>query len=130
MNAVNLNFTGVQLPKFEAAPEGEYNVTLVGCLIKPGKSNPENLVAHLTYEIADGEFAGKKIWNYQTVTGPEIDPAYVKLWLEALTGSELDGEFTLDPEELIGLTCVAFVGLEADYKDDTKERNVIKYYVN
>jgi len=141
MGTMDLSFTGVKRPEFTAVPEGEYVLKLVGCKPGKGKTNPENTVCACTYEVVgvtsiDSEFSGseeeligKKVFNHQTIAGPSADMGYVKLWLEALTGQELDGDFVFDPDQLLALECSAFVGVKEDYKDDTKEANFIKYFI-
>lgn len=130
MNAIDLNFTGVTRPKFEVVPEGEYTLMLSGCKVAPGKTDKSKMVASLVYEIVNHEeYAGKKILSWQVVSGPDNDMSYVKLWLESLIGSELSDDFTLDPDELVGMECQAFVGIVPDNRDSDKEQNTVKYYI-
>lgn len=130
MNAIDLSFTGITRPKFEVVPEQEYTLLLSGCVIKPGKNDKTKMIAHNVYQIDEGgENDGKKILDWQTVQGPDVDMSYVKLWLESLIGSELTDDFTLDPDDLVGMHCTAFVGIQADNRGADKEQNYIKYYV-
>lgn len=133
MSQIDLNFTGVKTPTFEPVPEGTYKLKLEGCKVQDGKTNPNDKGANCTYSIVEQEdggtdFVGKKIFNYQTLIGENNDPGYVKLWLEALTGGDIDGQFTFDVDQLLGLEVVAGIGVKPDYRDDTKEVNYIKYF--
>jgi len=134
MESINLDFTGVQRPSFQPIPEDNYTMILSSCKIGPGKTNKDNIVANLIYEVVEGEttgaeFSGKKVFGSQVVAGPGAQDEYTKMWLEALIGSELTGDFSLDPDSIVGLTCQAHVNVVPDYKDSTKEVNNIKYYI-
>ena len=128
---IDLNFTGVEAPKFEPIPDGEYRMKLVGLEIKPTKDKA-NIGANCTYEVteqSDGgsEYLGKKVFNWQTIQGPSVNMGFVKLWLEALTGEELTSDFTLDPDQLVGLEVTGFVGTKEYNGNDS---NYIKYWIN
>lgn len=134
MAELNLDFTGVARPSFEPIPEGEYRLVLSALKVAPGKNNPNNIVANGTYEVvsdAEGnsEHSGRKIFNSQVIAGESARDEYTKLWLESLLGEELTGEFSLDPDQLVGLETVAFVGQAPDFRDETKTINVIKYFI-
>ncbi len=133
---LNLDFTGVERPSYKPLPEGTYELKLVGFKIKPGKSEPDNQVAHLVYEVTDSaehehEYDGKKVFSVQVLDGPGANSEYIKIWLEALTNQEMDGSFSLDPDgsQLLDLECTAFVGIVPDFRDNDKEQNAIKYYI-
>lgn len=135
---LNLDFTGVKRPSFEPIPEGEYVVTLSDLKIAPSKGNAtsgkDNIVANGTYEVVsdtegNSEYSGRKLFNAQVIAGTDARPEYVKLWLESLIGEPLTGEFSLDPDQLVGMECTVFVGVQPHYQDDNKMVNVIKYFI-
>jgi hypothetical protein len=134
MTSVDLNFTGVKAPSFDPIPEGTYKLKLVGIKIKNGTdASSYDVGANCTYDVTEQEdggsdFVGKKVFNWQTLAGGDSDPGYVKLWLEALTGQEIDGDFTFDSDQLIGLEVYAAVGIKDDNRDATKQVNFIKYF--
>lgn len=134
MAELNLDFTGIKRPSFEPIPEGEYVLLLSALKVAAGKNNPNNIVANGTYEVisdTDGntEYSGRKIFNSQVVAGESARDDYTKLWLESLLDQELTGDFSLDPDQLVGLQTTAFVGVAPDFRDETKTVNVIKYFI-
>jgi Protein of unknown function (DUF669) len=99
--SLNLNFTGVESSGGQVLPEGDYSFVIVDADVKEAKSGTSsNLVVKV--EISEGEFAGKSFPQYINIQESTMWKA--KQFLEAVLGTELDGEFDLDPSELVGQT--------------------------
>ena len=129
MASLDLNFTGVERPSYTPVPEGEYVVVMSGCELKPTKAN-DGMLANMTLEILEpADYAGRKLFASQLVAGEKANPGYTKVWLESFIGQPLESDFTLDTDELVGLTAACFVGTKPDYKDSSKTVNEVKYWI-
>jgi hypothetical protein len=62
---IELNLEATEAWNGESAPlldPGDYNLTVVGFEQKTGKDSNQPYIA-VTFEVADGELAGRKVWN-------------------------------------------------------------------
>jgi len=126
--AINLDFSGVDRPSFDPIPEDDYVLKVVDHSVKPAKNNPNALVAHCVFEVAGGEFEGKKVFHYQGLTGESLP--FAKVMYEAIMGEPLDTGFDLeDEEDILGREFEAHVGQKPDNRDSTKMQNTIKYFI-
>lgn len=129
---IDLDFTGVEAPSFNPVPEDDYVLVLSDFQLKPSSKENGNIVAHCVYEITEGDFAGRKLFDYRVVTGPNVtaeQKGYIKVWLEALMDTDLDGPISLDAEDLVGTVVSAHVEQVPDNRDSSKIQNKIKYFI-
>lgn len=102
-NVVSVNFKGVTT--FKTPNEGDYLIRVAE--VEEGVSRNDNEMLSWTFEIADGDFEGSKLF-YTTVLSKD------SLWklrevLEALGQDVPDGKLDIDLKELIGCECGATV---------------------
>jgi hypothetical protein len=128
--AIDLNFSGVERPKqggFLPVPEADYDLVVSDFKIKPAQTDPNKQVAHCVFEITSGEYEGRRLLHFQGLTGDQTP--YAKVMLEAIYGQELDGEFELDEEDVIGRNFEAHVGVRPDNRDPDRKQNRISYFI-
>lgn len=93
---IDLNFTGVSReggsgPLLE---EGRYLMTLVDCEAKQKEGKSPTL--HVVYEVGESKVRDFIVIHPNTLWR-------VRIWLEALTNQEIEGELSLNPKDLFGL---------------------------
>jgi len=125
--AIDLNFSGVDRPSFSPVPEDDYDLVVTDFTLKPGKADPSKVIAHCVFEIQGGEYDGRKVWHYQGITGDNLP--YAKVMFEAFVGEPLTSDFSLDEDEIVGITFRAHVGVQPDNRDNTKQQNKISYFI-
>lgn len=126
---INLDLGGVARPSYTPLPDGDYTLLLSDLTVKPGKSDPAKMIAHCVYEVVEpAEFEGRKILHWQQLNGDGNSMGFTKIWIEALIGEPLDGEVSIDPEDLIGKHCEAHVKIVPDNRDAEKKQNAIGYF--
>lgn len=104
MGNLNLDFTGVGNDFNISEGEHIFRVEDVEVVVsKNGTSN--NLKCKVTVE--GGEDDGKSINHFVSLHEKALWSA--KLFLEALTGEEIEGEIDIDTDQLVGLTFRGFV---------------------
>ena len=129
MSAINLNLTGIDRPKFEVLPEGDYVLQLSDLEVKPGKSNSDNLVAHCVYEVVEpSDFSGRKVKYWQVLNPKPQDAGYLKVWVEALLGEPVESDLSIEPDDLIGRHCEAYIKHESRNDDKDGVNAVISYF--
>jgi hypothetical protein len=97
-----------EVPDYKPIPQGDYLVEVVD-VDGPKTSNAGNQMLQLTFEVAEGEFAGRKIYNYFLLL--EGDALWrTKKDLSILLGIDEDEESaTFEIEDLMGAQALAFV---------------------
>jgi hypothetical protein len=93
-------------------PAGKYIVIVDSSDVKPTKSGTGSF-AEFVLQVADGEYAGRKLWARITLQNPNAQAVQIgRSQLSALTHAVGHfGAFT-DTEVLHGRTCVAVVGVK------------------
>lgn len=121
--------------ELEAVPAGNYAVTVASA--KEGISKTGNPKIEVKLRIDEPEEqAGRILFDNFSLQPQALWK--LKRWLYALGYSDDDfaGEFELDPEELVGLTCVASVIVRPFTKnpgteqEETVERNNVEAYAS
>lgn len=111
-------------------PDGDYLVTVVDC--KEGESrsgNPKINVQMVVDEDAHPDFAGVKL--YLDVSLQESAWYRVVELYEAAKGTPVpeneDGDFSFDPEDLIGDTMMAIVEIDESFDGNPRNKVVSVY---
>lgn len=127
--AIDLNLSGVERPKYELLPEGEYTLVLTDLKVKPGKNDASKVIAHCTYEVVEpDEYSGRKLLYWQTLNDRD-NAGYTKIWIEALMGEPVSDDISVDEDELVGRHVTAFVKHQPDNRDNTKMQATISYFI-
>lgn len=106
--SVSINFTGVSTVEQGAVPAGQYDVSVAAVKQKTSKTSQEPML-EFRLQIESGEYAGRSLFMNLMLTAKGLP--YLKTFLKNLgfTEEELEGQFELDLETLIGLECIAVV---------------------
>lgn len=124
---VDLDYGGVDRPSFKPIPEDDYDLVLSDIVIKDGKTNTDDKMAHCTFVVEGGDHDGRKILHFQSLLSEE-GQKYSKVMFESLYGYPIEGNFRLDEDDLVGRKCTAHVTVIPDNRDATKEQNRISYF--
>jgi hypothetical protein len=111
---INLDFSEVQ--SFEAIPDGKYVATIEK--VEEKTSQAGNQMLNVTFAIADGEYAGRKIFDNYVLTPKSL--WRLKQLLSSL-GVDASGAVDLDPTDLIGRAVIIDVNSE-EYNGQTRNR--------
>ena len=125
---LDLDYSGVERPSFDPVPEDDYDLILEDIVVKDGKSNAADKMAHCTFTVDGGEFDGKKILHFQSLLSEE-GKKWSKTMFESLYGYPIDSDFRLDEDDLIGRKCSAHVTVQADNRDSSRQQNRISYFI-
>ena len=125
--AIDLNFSGVERPSYEPLPEGDYSLVVSDFTLKPGKADPDKIIAHCVFEVIDGEYEGRKIFHFQGMNGTQLP--YAKVMLEAMFGEPLTEDISIDEDEIVGKSFQAHIGVQPDNRDTTKMQNKVSYFI-
>jgi hypothetical protein len=112
---IKLDFS--QVESFQPIPKGDYVVECVE-VDGPSESQAGNQMLKLTFQIAEGEFAGRKIGNYFLLLEGNA------MWrtrrdLAALLSIDDEAEdVSFDPEDLVGATVVARISQRVWKEED------------
>jgi len=105
--------------------EGSYPVTIVEATYKPSKSNPNNFMISVVYQISGDSFNGWKIYdNFNVVNSNELAQKIGRSDLKAMCESCGLGGFG-DPSELIGESLM--VTTKNKVFNGRENPNVVKY---
>lgn len=106
------------LDSLGALPAGEYLASLETCEIKPGQADPNVAMFASEFQVVQGDFAGRKIFNNAIFRHPskpraaEIGQARMKQMVVALCGKDSISS----PAEIQGKTCIITL-------EERKDRN-------
>lgn len=120
---LNLDFSNVETKTFENVSEGEHLFIISDAEVKPSKAgDSENLV--IKAEVTGGDDDGRTLLQFFSLK--ETALWNLKLFLEAVTGSEIEGSINFDEAELVGQTFIGTV----KHTEDGKYANLIAYEPN
>lgn len=125
MSNVLWNFEADKESSFSPIPAGTYNLVVTAAEMKETKTGNQRLA--VTFNVTDGEFAGRKIFDGYNMSGTEqavqIGRGQVKSLLKCANKPfEISG-----PEELIGIEIAAAVKIQPA-KDGYDEQNKISSF--
>lgn len=129
---VDLNLGGIERPKFELLPEGEYELMLTDIQLKPAKdADSGKIVAHCQYEVVGGtEYDGRKIKYFQTINDPDPkNRGFLKVWVEAMIGEPVDSDMSLDLSELIQRVGKAYINIVPRNDKPNENQNNIRSWI-
>jgi hypothetical protein len=112
---LKLDMTNVQ-EGFTLIPEGRYPAYLFNAEHKDSRSG--NPMVVLTLKIVKGEFKGRNLWHYVTITPDTLWK--VKQTLEALGVAVPKSIVEVDFDDYLGKKCVAVV-THREYQGKTRE---------
>lgn len=96
--ATKVNLAGVS-DSFEPVPEGIYEGALTGFKVAEAKSSPGQQYVSLEFTLAEGEFAGRKIWKNHSLQAQALWALKRTLLDLGADSEELEQDFDL--EELL-----------------------------
>ena len=96
---------------FTLIPEGSYTCKVTD--VEEKTSSNDNEMWNVTWEVLDGEFAGRKVFDRVMFTEKSLPRC--KLMCAAL-GMDMRGRVNLTPELLLGRSCILHVE-EDEYED-------------
>jgi len=105
---------------FEPIPEGTYLARIISA--EPKTSSSGNPMVEVVWEIQEGEFTGRKIWDYLVLT--ENSYWKVKRYCKRLLGLESGEEF--DTSDFEGIDGVITVEIQAPTEGGRDPRNQIR----
>ena len=121
---LDIDLSGVADP-FAAIPADNYPLTVTSAELTTSQAG--NRMVKIEYEVAAGEYAGRKLFDNAVIEGKG---ANFGLWrlkqLAFAAGVDYAG---LDPEELIGASVDAQVTVEPRNDDPEKEQNRVELLV-
>lgn len=111
---MKINFNDIpETNSFDPIPEGDYEVLVTGAQFKQSKTNKTMLV--ITYSVQDEDYGNRKLWQNMVIAPNSLWK--IKETLVGL-GFEPEGDFDLDPDELLGCDGIAEVIVEKSYRSD------------
>lgn len=113
--AIRVDMTDVK--SFDPIPGNWYPLTIVEHEMRKGKASGEPYI-NWTLEVAEGEYAGRKIWVITSLSKKALFK--LKEFLEACD-VDAEGEINFDPVDLYNKTILGQVKLE-DYEDEDGEK--------
>ena len=90
----------------EPIPEGQYVAKIASAELK--QSSKGNDMIELVFEVTEGEYAGRKLWDYLVLTDNSLWK--VKRYVSRLLGLESGNEFEV--KEFEGIQCLVTVGIK------------------
>lgn len=119
------DFSSDKESSYSPIPAGTYNMVVTAAEMKETKTGNQRLA--VTFNVTDGEFAGRKVFDGYNMSGTEqavqIGRGQVKSLLKAA-----NKDFNISgPEELIGIEISAAVKIQPA-KDGYDESNKISYF--
>lgn len=94
---INLDFSSVKSSSFEVLPAGDYTLEIDNVEEQTSKSG--NQMLRITYKVAEGEHAGRLLFEYYVLT----ENALWKLQeLFVALGIEANGDVSFTPDDLVG----------------------------
>ena len=130
MSDFSIDFTDVKGGDFDAIPAGVYNIAVTDWS-KTETKNAGKIPAgtpgiNWEFTIQDGEFENRKLWTNHWIHPNTL--GFLKTFLlktGRYTEEELESQFDLDPDRLVGAEMQAVV-IVRQYKGD--DRNEIKKF--
>ena len=114
---IQVDMTGVTVEGPPALEPGKYPATITKAEVKNSKSSD---LPTLYLELAVGEEGRSLRWN----TSLEKKALFRLKRVLVNIGIEVpDGEFEFDEQDLVGIECVADVGVEPHYRDPGRKQN-------
>ena len=108
--AIQLDFTGVEALNFFPVPPGKYHCTVAG--VKPKAASTGSKMLEWVMQVETDEFAGRRLFLNTVLTEKSLWKTKQCLLALGFTEDELEGNFELDPVELVGLECIVVAGVE------------------
>jgi hypothetical protein len=122
-----IDFTNVEVTGFELLPRGDYLLRVVTPEIRDSQSS-EHQYLNIEFEVVDGEFAGRKIWDSMSFSPGALWKLKGFLLASGYTEEDLAGSFDFDPADLANLEVQARVAQKADNRQEGVMRNVVNSY--
>lgn len=114
---IKLDFSNVTGGGFEPVPAGDYLVEIEKVEEKTSKAG--NAMLNFTFNIVDGEYEGRKIFDLYVLT----EKALWKLQdLFSALGRDVSGMVSFHPEDLIGETFIANLMIQESPGYDPQNR--------
>ena len=111
----NINFDANQekdAPSFQPLPAGQYVASINESAMKPSKDNPQNMILHIKWEVLEGQYKGRTLWQYLTYESNNADARQIgRGQLKAIC--QATGVMQVkSTDQLHGIPLVLTVGLE------------------
>jgi len=97
-DALTVDFNDVEETSFEALPKAMYNCVIAECEFGYSQ-NSGNAMWTLQLEVADGEYAGRKLFNHMTFTGGGV--GFTKRDLKRIAPELLEAPFQPNDPEVV-----------------------------
>jgi len=128
---IDLNFSGTKKledVKFKPLEDGQYTFTVSGAEIKDSKDPTKKASMKVVLSLTDDPT--KTIWQWLYLDPEsEYGMAVLKDFLEKLYHTEIDGNITLDTEDLVGREIQAIVTQEPRQDKPKLMQNVVVEFI-
>lgn len=115
--SIKLDFSNVTGGSFEPIPAGDYVMEIEEVEDQVSKAGNEML--NITFNVAEGEYEGRKIFEFYVLTEKALWK--LKDLLVAL-GIDADGTVSLDSQDLVGEMFIANVDIQEQEGYDPQNR--------
>lgn len=105
-----LNFKGVKTNNFETLPAGMYPVSVYSMKIKT--SNTGKQMIEWVLQVEDTRYPGRRLFLNTLLSSDGLWKTKQTLMAIGFSEEELEGEFELDPSDMVGMGAMALVSLE------------------
>jgi hypothetical protein len=122
--ALGFNVEDIEMSKFQLIPPGRYRVVCTSAKVEPSRNNPSTVLANVEETIAEGEYAGRKIWTRYCVAHADTKTMAMHRERCALM-MRTYGVGGGDLAPCVGRECIAAVDVE-QAKGEWDARNKIK----
>jgi hypothetical protein len=122
---IDLDFTGV--PRDNLMEEG-FQLLTIEEVTKQAAKKDESKKTYPSLKIKYSNEEGKKLTDFMTLHPDAL--WRIRVWLEAITGEEIEGQINIDPSQLVGQQVGANITVEAAYNDPDRKVNKITSFSN
>jgi hypothetical protein len=121
--AINVNLTGITDRDFEPVPAGKYLVEVASCELRttgPNAKTPGAPMINWGFRILDEAFSGRMIFTNSLLGANSLWKLRQFLIAFGYTAEDLEGEFELEPDDMIGMIAMATVTMRADNQGEMR----------
>ena len=117
--SIRVDFTDVQ-DGFQPIPEGKYDATVFEVEQKVGQNSGKPYL-NWQLKIQGGEFDGRRVFYMTSLSPGALWKLKANLNALGYSKEQLEGDFELDPTDLVGRECTAIITHE-EYQGQVRDR--------